>query len=63
MYFDKNKLAALPVSFWKDALGDDFVAEFAPGGVVDPAQLEAVLQTLPADMKATLVPQLQPYAG
>lgn len=63
MYFDKNKLAALPTSFWKDALGDDFVAEFAPGGVVDPAQLETVLQTLPADMKATLVTQLAPYAG
>jgi hypothetical protein len=62
MYFDKNMLASLPVSFWKDALGDDFVAEFAPGGMVDPEQLEAVLQTLPADMKATLVTQLAPYS-
>jgi hypothetical protein len=62
MYFDKNMLASLPTSFWKDALGDDFVAEFAPGGVVDPTQLEVVLQTLPADMKATLATQLAPYA-
>lgn len=62
MYFDKSMLASLPTSFWKDALGEDFVAEFAPGGVVDPAQLEAVLQTLPADMKATLVTQLSAYA-
>jgi len=62
MYFDKGMLSSLPVSFWKDALGDDFVAEFAPGGVVDPAQLETVLQTLPSDMKATLVTQLAPYS-
>ena len=62
MYFDKNMLASLPLSFWNDALGPDFVSEFAPGGQVDPALLEQVLQTLPADMKATLVTQLSAYA-
>lgn len=62
MFFDKNMLASLPISFWNDALGPDFVSEFAPGGQVDPAMLETVLQTLPADMKATLVTQLAPYA-
>jgi cytochrome c551/c552 len=63
MLFDKNKLASLPASFWNDALGPDFVEEFAPGGVVDPAMLETVLQTLPADMKASLATQLAPYAA
>jgi len=62
MYFDKNMLASLPLTFWEDALGPDFVAEFAPGGEINPSLLEQVLQTLPADMKATLVTQLSAYA-
>lgn len=61
MYFDQAMLASLPVTFWEDTLGPEFVAEFAPGGVVDPEMLVTVLQTLPADMKATLVTQLSAY--
>jgi hypothetical protein len=62
MFFDKGMLASLPIDFWNTALGADFVAEFAPNGVVDPELLAQILPTLPADMKTTLTSQLSAYS-
>lgn len=59
---DKALLQSLPLSFWKDALGDDVAREIAPGGQVDITALEQVLPTLPADLKATLQTQLAAYS-
>ena len=59
--FDKSVLAAIPLSFWQDALGADIVQEVAPGGVVDPELLAQVLPTLPQDLQAALATQLAPY--
>ena len=58
---NKALLASLPLTFWQDALGDDIAAEIAPDGQVDPTTLEAILPTLPADMKASLETQLAAY--
>jgi hypothetical protein len=60
--FDKNMLSSLPVSFWKDAIGDDFAAEIAPGGQVDPTALEQIIATLPNDLKASLATNLAAYS-
>jgi len=60
--FDKNMLASLPSTFWSDAIGDDFAAEVAPGGHVDPTALEQVIATLPNDLKASLATNLAAYA-
>ncbi len=54
-------LQALPLSFWQDTLGDEVAKEIAPNGVIDMASLEAILPTLPADMKASLETQLAAY--
>lgn len=59
--FDKNVLAAVPLSFWQDTLGADIVQEVAPGGAVDPELLAQVLPTLPQDLQAALATQLGPY--
>ena len=56
--FDLMDLVALPTSFWKDALGPEFVGQIAPGGQVSPEELVAVLPTLPADMKSVLAQAL-----
>jgi len=58
---DTQLMASLPLSFWEDALGPDVANEIAPAGVVDPALLNAVLPTLPADLKKTLNIQLKAY--
>lgn len=60
--FDKNMLASLPSTFWSDAIGDDFAAEIAPGGHVDPAALEQIISTLPNDLKASLATNLAAYS-
>lgn len=56
---DPMQLAALPASFFTDALGEDFAREVAPGGQVDVQKLSEVLPTLPADMKMDLARQLK----
>lgn len=48
--YDVTSLAALPQTFYADALGPEVLSEIAPGGQLDPDQLGAVLPTLPADM-------------
>ena len=48
--YDLGSLAALPASFYSDALGPEVLSEIAPGGSVGPDRLAAVLPTLPADM-------------
>jgi hypothetical protein len=60
---DKTLLRKLPLSFWEDALGPDIVKEIAPTGTVDMATLEAILPTLPADLKEVLERQLAAYAS
>jgi len=60
--FDKNMLSSLPASFWSDAIGDDFAAEIAPGGQVDPTALEQIIATLPNDLKASLATNLAAYS-
>ena len=58
---NKQLIASLPLEFWVDALGEDVAKEIAPNGTVDTAALEAILPTLPDDMKATLETQLAAY--
>lgn len=48
---DGQALAAMPPSFFADALGPDVVREIAPSGVVDPQAVKAVVETLPMDEK------------
>lgn len=52
--FAISKLASLPASFYKDALGEDFASELAPGGEVSSQKLAQILPTLPYDMKRSL---------
>lgn len=59
--FDKVFLSNLPITFWKDALGDDVVSEITTDGDVNADNLSALLKTLPQDIKTTLVTQLKPY--
>jgi len=62
MMLDKNKLAALPLSFWKDLLGDSIAAEISSDGeTVNPEALMHLLPTLPADVKAIAQKQLASY--
>jgi hypothetical protein len=56
--FDLQALSALPSTFYADALGPEIVGQIAPGGQMDPDQLSAILPTLPADMKASLIHSL-----
>jgi len=58
---NRGMLQQMPLSFWKDALGDDIAKEIAPGGEVDPDMLEQIIPTLPADLKAALETQLAAY--
>lgn len=60
--FDKNTLSSLPATFWSDAIGPDFAAEIAPGGQVDPAALEQIIETLPNDLKSSLATNLAAYS-
>lgn len=54
-----SALAALPLSFFSDALGPEFVSEISSGGKVDPQLLAQVVETLPANMKQSLASNLQ----
>jgi len=59
---DKSKLAALPLDFWKDLLGDDIAAEISTDGqTVNPEALYQLLPTLPADLMAIAQKQLAAY--
>lgn len=53
------KLAALPASFWEDLDGKELANAIAPGGVVDSSKLAAIVETLPADLKAVLRGQMR----
>lgn len=49
------KLAALPLTFFRDALGADFADELkTAGNRADPAKVAAIIPTLPGDMKRNL---------
>jgi len=49
------KLAALPLTFFRDALGPDFADELkTAGNRADPAKVAAIIPTLPGDMKRNL---------
>jgi hypothetical protein len=52
-------LAALPPTFFSDLFGPDIVKEIAPAGQVDPAALQQVVVTFPADMKQQLAQALK----
>lgn len=57
--YSLDVLMGLPATFWRDALGPEFVSEIAPGGQVSPETLAAVLPTLPAPMMAPLAQALR----
>lgn len=59
--FSLKKLAALPATFWSDALGDDIMREIAPNGDVKISALKDILPTLPKDLKITIGRQLAAY--
>lgn len=52
--YDLAALAALPASFYGDALGPEIIGEIAPAGTVNPDALATILPTLPADMLSNL---------
>lgn len=52
--YDLAALAALPASFYGDALGPEIVGEIAPAGTLNPDALATILPTLPADMLSNL---------
>jgi len=56
------RLSAIPLTFWKDVLGDDIAQEIAPAGSVDVETLKQVIETLPADIKAVAARQLRAYS-
>lgn len=57
LMLDKDKLAALPLSFWESLLGDDIAKEIATDGEPDIDKLMPILPTLPKDL--TIVAQKQ----
>lgn len=57
LMIDKDKLAALPLSFWESLLGDDVAKEIATDGEPDMDKLAPILPTLPQDL--TIVAQKQ----
>jgi len=57
--YEANRILGLPLSFFHDTLGPEIVSEVAPGGVLDPELLMAILPTLPADMLGPLEQGLQ----
>lgn len=57
LMLDKDKLAALPMSFWESLLGDDVAKEIATDGEPDIDKLAPILPTLPQDL--TIVAQKQ----
>jgi hypothetical protein len=59
--FSLKKLAALPPTFWSDALGSDIMREIAPDGNVKLSMLKEILPTLPQDLKVTIGRQLAAY--
>lgn len=59
--FSIKKLAALPSTFWSDALGSDIMREIAPDGNVKMSMLKEILPTLPQDLKTTIGRQLAAY--
>jgi hypothetical protein len=62
LMLNKNKLAALPLSFWSDLLGDDVAREISSDGEsVNPEALMQLLPTLPNDLKAIAQKQLAAY--
>jgi len=61
-FVDLHKLMAIPPEMYADVLGDDFVAQVSDEtGQLSPEMLEAVLPTLPADMKQQLMAAIAPY--
>lgn len=56
-----RKLAALPMSFYENCLGNDFVSELTSGGNLDTHKLAAVMPTLPLDMKKVFMKHAGPY--
>lgn len=62
MMLNKQKLSALPLSFWTDLLGPSVSQEISSDGeTVDPEALMQLLPTLPADIKAIAQKQLAGY--
>lgn len=53
-----NKLLEVDPKVYGDILGSDIVDEIAPGGQLDPEALVEILDTLPVDMKKSLVQKL-----
>ena len=63
MMLNKQKLAALPLSFWSDLLGPSVAREISSDGeTVNPEALMQLLPTLPDDIKAIAQKQLAAYA-
>ncbi len=52
------KLLEVDPKVFGDILGSDIVVEIAPGGQLDPEALVEILDTLPVDMKKSLVQKL-----
>lgn len=52
-----SSLAALPASFYSDALGPDFLGDRP--GAPDPEEIASILATLPADMQDSFAAQLK----
>lgn len=62
MMLNKQKLAALPLSFWTDLLGENIASEISSDGeTVNPEALMQILPTLPDDIKAVAQKQLAAY--
>lgn len=53
-----EKLMAVPPEAYGDILGSDIVDEITEGGEIAPDKLSAILDTLPKDMKDSLVKEL-----
>ena len=50
-----SKLASLPLSFFRDALGPDYAAELkGDRNATDPAKVAMIIPTLPSDLKRAL---------
>jgi len=57
-----QNLLAVPPEVYKEILGAGVMDEaVGPDGQIDPAQFQALLQTLPADLKTLLATTLTPY--
>jgi hypothetical protein len=59
--FPMSKLMALPADVYEEVLGEDVTQHAMANGQIDPDQLKALLETLPADLQSLFATHVSAY--